>query len=85
MMRYVLLLLTLISSVRADFSVIDVIASSHTKDNGITLGEASHDAATMVGCNVQVFGGTCKDSSGNHPVIVGWYPVLKRTHWLPAM
>lgn len=66
MMRYVLLLLTLISSVRADFSVIDVIASSHTKDSGgLYLGEASHDAASMVGCNVQVFGGTCKDSSGN--------------------
>ena len=30
-MRYVLLLLTLISSVRADFSVIDVIASSIQK------------------------------------------------------
>jgi len=65
-MRYAIFLLMLISTARADFAIVDVVASSHTKDVGnLYLGEASHDPLTMVGCNLQNFDGSCKDASGN--------------------
>tara|TARA_B110000008_G_scaffold278779_1_gene323594 strand:+ start:601 stop:4797 length:4197 start_codon:yes stop_codon:yes gene_type:complete len=52
-------------AVRSEFAIIDVIASSHTKDGGgLYLGEASHDNLNMEGCNLQGFDGFCRDSNG---------------------
>ena len=65
-MKYTLSILLLMAvAVRSEFAIIDVIASSHTKDGGgLYLGEASHDNLNMEGCNLQGFDGFCRDSNG---------------------
>lgn len=65
-MKYTLsFLLLMAATVRAEFAIVDVIASSHTKDGGgLYLGEASHDNLNMQGCNLQGFDGFCRDANG---------------------
>ena len=65
-MKYTLAVLSLMAiAVRSEFAIVDVIASSHTKDGaGLYLGEASHDALNMQGCNLQGFDGFCRDGNG---------------------